>query len=129
MQKILLSLICLTVSSVICPVAYSSDVDAKQFLNKALSEKPKVARQRIQTNTHEVCPHQPPVKDGGGYIDCYTKTENIVIHFVDFARVTTTEVKEVRDWKLGTDKAVELPKTPLLFRQIYKNCADATTIN
>ncbi len=80
--------------------------------------------------TRQVCRyvHIPIQADGGDTYECHDIQEPQVVSFSEAARVTSTSVLQVRDLKMEMERVASLPSEPLLYRQVYKNCADGTTL-
>jgi hypothetical protein len=104
--------------------------DAAAFLNKALSGKPAVQRERTVMVRKQRCRTYriPNIANGGAWTECEDADVPEVQRFLDAARVTSTQVTLVRGLTFDERRVTQLPHHPLLFRMTYKNCADGTTL-
>jgi hypothetical protein len=88
-----------------------ADTSAKEFLDKELSSRPAVQRQRTEATTKRVCiPYRiPRSADGGTGYDCHNVSESRVVTFADTPRVVDTSVLEVLNLKFAEDRVVDWP--------------------
>jgi hypothetical protein len=113
------------------PNTANADTDATVFLNKSLSNKPSVQREKKTIIKETECSRYrvPRVADGGSYVDCWDVEKEKRVRFSDKARVANTSIVEVMNLKFDEEKLTSLPARPILYREFYSNCADDTTIS
>jgi hypothetical protein len=116
---------------VCCEPCAAGEVPANTFMDTKLASKPGMTYERFEEHEYERC----GIRGGGreGPTErCWLVKEDVLVPYLDQARVVITNVVTVRNLVFSQAKMVMLPEKALLLTQDYSNCADAalsTTIS
>lgn len=105
-----------------------SVTDVAKYLNDQLAKKAQVKVQKSRNVKTQVCRLvSPSVRSGGeDYLSCHDETITETYEDFEFASVSSTEVKDVRDLLFSKDTVVSLPEITLLSRKDIVNLGDAS---